>query len=106
LWERFSPENFPVITLDRTGGAALYSLPRTGEGVVKVAYRGTKYVLLTGSSCVWIRWNPRPDKRPARYTNYADVKGNRISVPKTANVTEEKETNIPIQALNAIKCEQ
>jgi hypothetical protein len=40
-----------------------------------------------------------------RYTNYATVNGNRISVPKTANVTEEKETNIPLQALGAIKCE-
>ncbi|KAH8905810.1 FAD dependent oxidoreductase [Coniochaeta sp. PMI_546] len=79
LWERFSPENFPVITLDMTGGAGLYSLPRTEDGVVKVAYRGTKY------------------------TNYATVNGSRISVPKTANVTEEKETNIPLQALDAIK---
>ncbi len=33
------------------------------------------------------------------------MNGSRISVPKTANVTEEKETNIPLQALDAIKCE-
>jgi len=69
------------MTLDMTGGAGLYSLPRTEDGVVKVAYRGTKY------------------------TNYATTaEGKRISVPKTANVTEEKETNIPLQALDAIKC--
>jgi hypothetical protein len=29
-----------------------------------------------------------------------------VSVPKTANVTEQKETNIPLQALDAIKSEQ
>ena len=45
LWERFSADNFPVITLDTSGGAGVYSLPRTEDGVVKVAYRGTK--------CVW-----------------------------------------------------
>jgi sarcosine oxidase/L-pipecolate oxidase len=68
------------MTLDKAGGAGVYSLPRTEDGVVKVAYRGTKY------------------------TNYATVRGKRISVPKTANVTEERETNIPLQALEAIKC--
>jgi sarcosine oxidase/L-pipecolate oxidase len=46
LWDRFSPENFPVITLDMSGGAGVYSLPRTEDGVVKVAYRGTKYVAM------------------------------------------------------------
>lgn len=69
-----------MITLDTSGGAGLYSLPRTEDGVVKVAYRETKY------------------------TNYATVHGRRISVPKTANVTDQKETNIPLQALGAIKC--
>jgi sarcosine oxidase/L-pipecolate oxidase len=44
LWEHFSPDNFPVITLDMSDGAGVYSLPRTEDGIVKVAYRGTKYV--------------------------------------------------------------
>jgi sarcosine oxidase/L-pipecolate oxidase len=46
LWETFAPENFPVITYDMAGGAGLYCLPRTDDGLVKVAYRGTKYVFV------------------------------------------------------------
>jgi sarcosine oxidase/L-pipecolate oxidase len=38
-----------------------------------------------------------------RWTNFDDVNGRRISVPKTAHVTEKKETNIPMKALDAIK---
>lgn len=39
-----------------------------------------------------------------RYTNFQTLpSGKRISIPKTAHVTEEKETNIPFQALAAIK---
>lgn len=38
-----------------------------------------------------------------RYTNFGNVDGRRISVPKTAHVTDEKETNITVEALDAIK---
>jgi sarcosine oxidase/L-pipecolate oxidase len=37
-----------------------------------------------------------------RWTNFKNVKGQQLSVPKTAH-TPEKETNIPFAALNAIK---
>ncbi|KAL7622650.1 hypothetical protein AAE478_008163 [Parahypoxylon ruwenzoriense] len=38
-----------------------------------------------------------------RWTNFEDVRGRRISVPKTAHVTDQKKTRIPIDALNGIK---
>lgn len=38
-----------------------------------------------------------------RWTNYQTVGGRLISVPKTAHVTDQKETRIPIDALNGIK---
>ncbi|KAJ5223871.1 hypothetical protein N7468_008413 [Penicillium chermesinum] len=50
LWEKYSPERFPVITWKTqprpdsgkdTG--SIYVLPRTPEGLVKIGYRGTKY---------------------------------------------------------------
>lgn len=41
----------------------------------------------------------------SRYTNFGNVDGRRISVPKTAHVTSEKETNITTEALEAIKGE-
>lgn len=44
-----------------------------------------------------------PHSNRFRYTNYNDVKGRKISVPKTAHVTEEKETNIPLEALESAK---
>lgn len=40
-----------------------------------------------------------------RWTNFEDVRGHRVSVPKTAHVTEQKESRIPIEALNGIKGE-
>ncbi|KAI8630188.1 FAD dependent oxidoreductase [Xylariaceae sp. FL1651] len=79
LWERFSPENFPVVTWGMKEGKDMYSFPRDEAGVIKIGYRKTKW------------------------TNYGDVAGKRISVPRTAHVTEEKEENIPATALDAIK---
>ncbi|KAK9776223.1 putative FAD dependent oxidoreductase [Seiridium cardinale] len=77
LRERFSPENFPVITWSKAKG--IYALPMTEEGDFKIGYRRTKY------------------------TNFERVGGRRISVPKTAHVTAEKESNITRQALEAVK---
>lgn len=42
------------------------------------------------------------DPRP-RYTNFEDVNGRRISVPKTAHVTEKRETNVPLKSMIGIK---
>ncbi|OTA96211.1 hypothetical protein M434DRAFT_393066 [Hypoxylon sp. CO27-5] len=79
LWEKFAPENQPVISWGSHQGKEVYSLPRDENGVFKIGWRKTKW------------------------TNFRDVCGKRISVPKTAHVTEEKETRIPIEALNGIK---
>ncbi|KAI1863399.1 uncharacterized protein JN550_009510 [Neoarthrinium moseri] len=78
LWERFSPEKFPVVSWNmKTKG--IYAFPITEQGVLKIGYRKTKY------------------------TNYQDIDGRRISVPKTAHVTDDKEANIPLEALEAAK---
>ncbi|OTA56649.1 FAD dependent oxidoreductase [Hypoxylon sp. EC38] len=79
LWEKFVPENQPVISWGSHQGKEVYSLPRDENGVFKIGWRKTKW------------------------TNFKDVRGKRISVPKTAHVTEEKETRIPTEALNSIK---
>ncbi|KAI7482658.1 nucleotide-binding domain-containing protein [Hortaea werneckii] len=49
LWEKYSPDNFPVwdwkssgyIPFQNVGG--IYGLPRTPDGVVKMAFRGAKW---------------------------------------------------------------
>ncbi|KAI0906168.1 FAD dependent oxidoreductase [Ustulina deusta] len=80
LWERFSPENFPVVSWGMHEGMGndkdIYSFPRDENGVIKIGFRKTKW------------------------TNYGDVAGKRISVPKAVYV---KETNIPVPALEGIK---
>ncbi|KAI0428503.1 FAD dependent oxidoreductase [Xylaria sp. FL1042] len=80
LWERFSPENFPVVSWGMHEGRGsdrdIYSFPRDENGVIKIGFRKTKW------------------------TSYGDVAGKRISVPKAVDV---KETNIPIPALEGIK---
>ncbi|KAI1469043.1 FAD dependent oxidoreductase [Daldinia caldariorum] len=79
LWSRFGPEIQPVITWGSRQGKDVYSIPRDENGIFKIGWRSRKW------------------------TNFQDVGGRRISVPKTAHVTEEKETRIPIDALNGIK---
>ncbi|KAI1097390.1 FAD dependent oxidoreductase [Jackrogersella minutella] len=79
LWEQFSSENQPVIAWGSWQDKEVYSLPRDENGVFKIGWRKTKW------------------------TNFEDVRGRRISVPKTAHVTEQKETRIPMDALNGIK---
>ena len=88
LWEKYSPEKFPVWSWNmnsyernKNDLGGLYGMPRTPEGVVKVAFRG------------------------AKWTNYAyrsDVSGTVISYPKT-DVEE-----IPQEAMRAIRtfCEE
>ncbi|OCF39486.1 hypothetical protein I317_06704 [Kwoniella heveanensis CBS 569] len=50
LWDKYSPEKFPVITWKRRArdGAgkdvgSVYVFPRTEAGIVKIGYRGVKY---------------------------------------------------------------
>ncbi|THC97588.1 hypothetical protein EYZ11_002943 [Aspergillus tanneri] len=50
LWEKYSPEHFPVVTWksqprDARGRdtGSVYVLPRTPEGLVKIGYRGIKF---------------------------------------------------------------
>ena len=45
LWDRFAPEKFPVWTVEIRKGelGGVYGFPRDEQGVMKVAYRGTKY---------------------------------------------------------------
>ncbi|KAI0104851.1 FAD dependent oxidoreductase [Nemania sp. FL0031] len=76
LWDRFSPENFPVITWGMHEGKDIYSFPRDENGAIKVGFRKTKW------------------------TNYGDVAGKRISVPK---VVHSGDTSIPVPALEGIK---
>lgn len=86
LWERFSPENFPVFAYGGwTKGLGIGGFPRTADGIVKIGYRGVKY------------------------TNYEDVEEkttgtkHRISVPKTKYWPEPSEPAITRQAVEAIK---
>ncbi|KAI0473375.1 FAD dependent oxidoreductase [Xylariaceae sp. FL0804] len=79
LWERYSPDNCPVIAWGMREGKGIYSLPRDENGVIKIGFRKTKW------------------------TNFDEVDGRRLSTPKTAHVTDKKETNIPMVALDAIK---
>ncbi|RSM17266.1 hypothetical protein CDV31_003981 [Fusarium ambrosium] len=50
LWEKYSPERFPVITWksssrDKNGKdtGSVYVFPRTPEGLIKIGYRGIKF---------------------------------------------------------------
>ncbi|KAK6907810.1 hypothetical protein I203_101811 [Kwoniella mangroviensis CBS 8507] len=50
LWDKYSPEKFPVITWKKAKRDAagkdvgsVYVFPRTEEGIIKIGYRGVKY---------------------------------------------------------------
>ncbi|KAK5175419.1 uncharacterized protein LTR77_000558 [Saxophila tyrrhenica] len=88
LWDKFSPDNFPVWSWNMNSYdpnsknvAGLYGMPRTPEGVVKVAFRG------------------------AKWTNYAyrsSATGRQLSYPKT------DVDKIPEEAMRVIRsfCEE
>lgn len=42
LWERFSPENCPVVTWGMREGKGIYSFPRDENGRIKIGYRAVK----------------------------------------------------------------
>ncbi|KAJ5339766.1 hypothetical protein N7452_006494 [Penicillium brevicompactum] len=61
LWEKYSPERFPVMTWKSTprdtsgkDTGSIYVLPRTPEGLVKIGYRGIK----------WTNFQPAPQGAP------------------------------------------
>ena len=88
LWDKYSPEKFPVWSWrmnsyepDKNDLGGLYGLPRTPEGVVKVAFRGAKWT---------------------NYEHKSDSSGRVLSYPKT-DVEE-----IPQEAMRVIRtfCEE
>ncbi|KAL7629521.1 hypothetical protein AAE478_001042 [Parahypoxylon ruwenzoriense] len=86
LWDKFSPDNFPVFAYGGwSKGHGIGGFPRTEDGIVKIGYRGTKY------------------------TNFEDVKDpatgkiHRISVPKTRYWPQPYDPAITKQAVDAIK---
>ena len=82
LWARLAPEAFPAWAWNMRHGAAggLYGLPRDGEGVLKIGYRGTKYT------------------NPVRQAD-----GRERSVPLEAGEEGPKRDRIPKQALEVIR---
>ncbi|KAF2010002.1 FAD dependent oxidoreductase [Aaosphaeria arxii CBS 175.79] len=89
LWEKYSPENFPVITWksaprgkDGKDIGSVYVLPRTPEGFVKIGYRGIKFT----------NFQPAPDG--ARFTQ-----DGKWSIP----LPSEQCHNIPSGAAEAIR---
>lgn len=87
LWDKYSPENFPVwdwnmstyIPHKSIGG--IYGLPRTPEGKVKIAFRGAKWT---------------------SYTRKSHASGNPLSFPRTDI------TKIPAEAMRVMRtfCEE
>jgi hypothetical protein len=54
LWDKYSPERFPVMTWKSTlrdssgkDTRSIYVLPRTPEGLVKIGFRGIKVVVMS-----------------------------------------------------------
>ncbi|RDW84777.1 FAD dependent oxidoreductase-4 [Coleophoma cylindrospora] len=85
LWDKYSPENFPVWAYGVTGHhspeyGGFYGFPRTPEGKIKIGYRGRKW------------------------TNFQSVPktNKRISVPVT-KYTAAKVENLPKMALKNLK---
>ncbi|KAK8870118.1 hypothetical protein IAR55_000688 [Kwoniella newhampshirensis] len=85
LWDKFSPEQFPVWAYGLTGHnspeyGGFYGFPRTKEGKIKIGYRGRK----------WTNYQTHPKT------------GQRISTPKT-KYTTDKAVNLPKKAITYIK---
>ena len=88
LWDKYSPEKFPVWSWrmssydpQKKDLGGLYGLPRTPEGVVKVAFRGAKWT---------------------NYNHKSEVTGRELSYPKT------DVDKIPEEAMRVIRtfCEE
>jgi len=88
LFERFSPHNFPTWTYKMRDGAAggLYGFPIDGRGILKIGYRGTKYI------------NPQQAVLPTTQA------GGERSVPLTRWSRPASATRVPSEALDHIRC--
>ncbi|OQD75433.1 hypothetical protein PENDEC_c007G04063 [Penicillium decumbens] len=89
LWEKYSPEKFPVITWksaprDNAGKdtGIMYALPRTPEGYVKVGFRGIKFT----------NFQPAPEGTPF-------TQDGQWSVP----LSSDESKSIPALAAEAIR---
>ncbi|KAK6910424.1 hypothetical protein I203_104456 [Kwoniella mangroviensis CBS 8507] len=85
LWDKFSPEKFPVWAYGWMGKSSpefggFYGFPRTPEGKIKIGYRGRK----------WTNFQTHPKT------------GKLLSIPIT-KYTEEKASNLPKKAIDNIK---
>ncbi|WWC61545.1 uncharacterized protein I303_104129 [Kwoniella dejecticola CBS 10117] len=85
LWDKFSPEKFPVWAYGLMGKSSpefggFYGFPRTPEGQIKIGYRGRK----------WTNFQTHPKT------------GKRLSVPRT-KYTTDKAVNLPKKAIDHIK---
>ncbi|KAE8538352.1 hypothetical protein D1P53_004705 [Cryptococcus gattii VGV] len=85
LWEKFSPERFPVWAYGLTGHyspeyGGFYGFPRTKDGKIKIGYRGRK----------WTNYQKHPKT------------GRELSVPKTKYTTDKAES-LPRKAIDNIK---
>ncbi|WRT66060.1 uncharacterized protein IL334_003012 [Kwoniella shivajii] len=85
LWDKFSPEKFPVWAYGVSGSTGpefggFYGFPRTADGVIKIGYRGRK----------WTNYQTHPKT------------GKRLSVPKT-RYTVDRAENLPKKAIDNIK---
>lgn len=82
LWDKYSPENFPVWDWNMSTYAphkslgGIYGLPRTPDGIVKVAFRGAKWT---------------------SYTRESRISGQPLSFPKT------DVTKIPAEAMRVLR---
>lgn len=86
LWEKYSPERFPVMTWKSTprdplgkDTGSIYVLPRTPEGLVKIGYRGIKVTtwsileLLQGTKPSAVHQFPTSPRRHAVYSGWPVV---------------------------------
>lgn len=85
LWDKYSPDNFPVFAYGLTGHdspeyAGFYGFPRTPDGKIKIGYRGRK----------WTNYQTEP------------ATGKRLSVPKT-KYTPDRQVNLPLKAITNLK---
>lgn len=76
LWDKYSPEKFPVITWkstprNKTGKdtGSVYVLPRTSDGLVKIGFRGIKVSnheasLFSTNFAQFTNFQPAPDRVP------------------------------------------
>lgn len=110
LWDKFSPEHFPVWSYGLTGHnspeyGGFYGFPRTKDGKVKIGCKShalviVYYLLLYRTADIK---GTRID-RGRKWTNYQTnpQTGKRVSTPRT-KFTEHKSVNLPKKAIDNLK---